>query len=675
MSHLRNISRLLIRVVLTLMSALTLVSCFDEQHPGTYYISSGQSVADFLEEDPAGRFEKFIYVLKKSQVWGELDTYGTFTCFAPINEAFDSYLQNKGLESIEDLSKADCDTIAWNHLIRKVFYMSDQVAGALPHVNLLNRFLTVDYVLVKNDDSIQIAVPTINRDTRIIHKDDSVENGVVQVVDNVIKVSGDFVYDIVKNNPNTSIFAAAMNLVALEDTLKKWHDHSYTIDYDSAYVGIKREGGGSTYTIFYVPERNYGFTMLVEPDSVYRSHGINSLDDLIAYADSVYHKSYKTEYESYGGKYDTAWSDQRNPLRRFVEYHILPFSIPSIYSFNCREDILKAKCRTEYLDAEDYFETSLPHSVIRVSRIMETDGPYNGVYINRRGLGAKGEGELGQPFVRGIKVNKVDDNNEYEGCNGYMHYIDDILTYSDFVREDVLNRRMRVDCCTLSPDFLTSGARQKQTADSYQGVGFKQPKNFVSYNSDNVMWVRSAFVANISYQGDGLDLQGNYDIMLKLPPIPYDGNWELRLSYRGSAGCGVVQNYVGDDPTNLKPCGIPTDLRLSAEANPNIRWKKDDTFKNSDGELDQAAIDAYDKAMRNRGYMKGPDSHYTSDRAELFRDYNLIARRIITTDYFYANRDYYLRMKLVSDNPKAEMNFDYMEWCPKSVYDNNEDKH
>lgn len=674
MSHFRNITRPIVKMMLAVVSALTVVSCFEEQHPGTYYISSGQSVADFLEEDPAGRFNDFIYVLKKSQVWGELDTYGTFTCFAPVNDAFDSYLEDKGLQSIEDLTKAQCDTIAWNHLIRKVFYMSDLTAGALPHVNLLNRFLTVDYVLEKNDEGIQIAIPTINRDTRIIHKDDSVENGVVQVVDNIIRVSGDFVYDIVRNDSNTQIFAAALTLVALEDTLKKWHDETYTIDYDSAYVGIKCQGGGSDYTVFYLPEHNYGFTMLIEPDEVYRSYGINNLQDLIEFANDVYHQSYRAEYDAYGDKYDTVWSDQRNPLRRFVEYHILPFSIPSIYSFNCREDILKAKCRTELLDAEDYFETSLPHSLIRVSRIMET-GKYNGVYINRRGVGPDGEGEFGLPFVRGVKVYGVNDGADYEGCNGYMHYIDDILVYSKDVRENVLNRRMRVDCCTLSPDFLTSGARQKQTSNNYEGVGFKQPANFHSYNTDNAMWVRSAFVANISYQGDGLDLQGNYDIMLKLPPIPYDGNWELRLSYRGSAGCGVVQNYVGDDPVSLKPCGIPTDLRLSAEANPNIRWKKDDTFKGSDGVIDEAAIDAYDKAMRNRGYMKGPDSHYTSDRAELFRDYNLIARRIITTDYFYADRDYYLRMKLVSDNLKAEMNFDYMEWCPKSVYDLNEDKH
>ena len=184
------------------------------------------------------------------------------------------------------------------------------------------------------------------------------------------------------------------------------------------------------------------------------------------------------------------------------------------------------------------------------------------------------------------------------------------------------------------------------------------------------MWVRSAFVANISYQGDGLDLCGNYDIMLKLPPVPFDGTWELRLSYRGSAGCGVVQNYVGDDPTRLTPCGIPTDLRLSAADNPNIRWRPDEDFNG-----DSVAIDAYDKAMRNRGYMKGPDSHWTSDKAERFRDYSLIARRIITTDYFKSNTDYYLRMRLVLDNPEAEMNFDYMEWCPKSIFAIKEDKH
>ena len=129
---------------------LGVVSCSDlwsEQHPGTYYTSTGQTVADHLEQDESGRFSEFLRVLKKAQIYGELDTYGKYTCFAPTNNAFAEYLADKGIPSIDSLSKADCDTIAWNHLIRgNSFFMSDVTSGSLPGVNLLNRFLVVGYI-------------------------------------------------------------------------------------------------------------------------------------------------------------------------------------------------------------------------------------------------------------------------------------------------------------------------------------------------------------------------------------------------------------------------------------------------------------------------------------------------------------------------------------------------
>ena len=671
-----SLSKFVKKALLTVFVAAMTVSCWDEVHPGTYYIFSGQTVVDFLEQDTAQRFTSFIQVLKKARVYGELVTYGRYTCFAPTNAAFERYLESRNISSLDSLTFEDCDTIVRTHLINNsVLFLTDQVEGGLPSVNELNRFLVLGYVEDTLENGIIKARPTINRESRVIRADDTVQNGVVHVVDNVIRVSGDYIYDIIKYNPRVSLFYSALDLVRLEDSLQKWHDPTYPkISYDSAYVGIERDGGGSTYTIRYIPERNYGFTVFAEPDEVFAAHGINSLQDLIDYANDVYHKAYSDDYEIYGNMYDTIWHDQRNPLRRFMEYHILPFSVPSIINFNAREDIIKAKVETDYLDAEDYYEAFLPHSLMRFSRVLGS-GPYSGVYINRRGVGDSGKGELGRPFYRGIKVSEVEAETMNEGCNGYMFYIDDILEYSDFIRNDILDRRLRIDCCTLSPDFLTSGARQKKTDSNYEGVGFLQPTNFHSITHDYCMWVRSAFVANISYQGDGVDLCGRYDIRLKLPPVPHDGTWELRLSYRGSDGCGVVQNYVGDNPERLIPCGIPTDLRLSAAANPNIRWVPDKDFNG-----DSVAIDMYDKAMHNRGYLKGPDSHYTGDKntdGQQMRNYDggLIARRIITTDYFKADQTYYLRMKLVLDNPNAEMNFDYIEWCPKSIFGYREDKH
>ncbi len=364
-------------------------------------------------------------------------------------------------------------------------------------------------------------------------------------------------------------------------------------------------------------------------------------------------------------------------MNRFISYHILPFQVATDQNFNMRNDLIDARCVLKLLDPEDYFETYLPHSLIRFSTVYSNGEDEKGVYINRRSLGSSRNGELGLPYVRGIRVYNSDEmkhvNNE--ACNGYFHFIDGVLTYDNDVRTDVLSRRMRIDCSTLSPDFMTSGARQSKPSGSVdEAKGFKDPLNFKSFNPDYMMWVRCAVSNNWSFEGDAVDIVGNFDVMVKLPPVPTDGTYELRLSYRGLENCGVVQNYVGDDPTKLNPCGIPTDLTIGADTNPNIGWVSDDDLLSEGG---QEAVEALDKAMHNRGYMKGPDSHKIdpNDGGEPFRQKSIMARRVVTTDYFYANKDYYLRMKLVSNKLNAELNFDFMEWCPKSIYDNEEDKH
>lgn len=659
---------------IVMASALLLGSCFREDAPTHYYTFTGKTIADYLSDDPEN-FSDFITVLKRSEIWGELDTYGEFTCFAPTNDAFKAYLKAKERKSadegspriyntVDDLSREDCDTLGWTHLIRATLFMSDQVEGSLPSVNMNNRFLTLSFDSVLSEDGSRYRLRhCINKNSHIIELDDTVQNGVMQIVDSVITVSGDYIYDMIKNDPKLSIFASALQLVGLEDSLKYWKDETYHISDDSVEEGIWGDGGGSQYHVYYWGERRVNFTVLAETDDVLAKYGITSIDSLISYSKRIYGASYPED----AGTYDEEdYHDRRHPLNRFISYHILPFAVPSSANFNCRPDIIQSRCILEFIDPEDYFETYMPHSIIRVSSVKSGDN--YGVYVNRRGIGTSDVEFEDKPNVRGVKVLSATEMNdvENEGCNGYYHYIDDILTYDVNTRYDVLNRRIRIDCCTLSPDFMTSGARQI----AQKNTGFKQPLNFHSYTDDYIMWVRQAVTGNWSYQGDGLDLQGNFDLYLKLPPVPFDGTWELRLSYRGFENCGVVQNYVGDSPYTLQPCGIPTDLRLAANTNPNIGWVSDDELMEEGGE---EAVKALDKAMHNRGYMKGPDSH--TNGSDAFRTLSTMARRIITTQYFYSGKDYYLRMKLVSDNPKAEMNFDYMEWCPKSVYDYNEDKH
>jgi hypothetical protein len=77
--------------------------------------------------------------------------------------------------------------------------------------------------------------------------------------------------------------------------------------------------------------------------------------------------------------------------------------------------------------------------------------------------------------------------------------------------------------------------------------------------------------------------------------------------------------------------------------------------------------------MKNRGWLKGSIAQRTDD-GDLHRDVRSMGRMILTTDYMKSNMDYYLRIKQILDNNKAQFLFDFIELVPKSVYDGHEDK-
>ena len=43
-------------------------------------------------------------------------------------------------------------------------------------------------------------------------------------------------------------------------------------------------------------------------------------------------------------------------------------------------------------------------------------------------------------------------------------------------------------------------------------------------------------------------------------------------------------------------------------------------------------------------------------------------RKILTTENMSPEKDYYIRIKLVVDNPQAELPINYFEIVPKSIY-------
>ena len=670
---------------LSLFLVLTMFAisgCWDEQHPGTYYTFFGKTIASDLEDNPD--FSEFVKVLKKAGLWGELSTYGEHTCFAPNNESIKRFLEERSVKDgtlytrVEDLPDEVCDTLAWTHLLNITCYVGEMVEGPFPKVNLNDRYLNLTFDSVAKEgaeNGVYELRRRINHNSVIIARDDTCENGVVHLIDNCIDFTGDYVYDLVDNDNQTYLFSEALKLTGYHKLLNTYYDDNYSVGSDSVDKGIDLTSAGNQYKVYYWEKKKTMFTLLVEPDTLYKSHGINNvIPDMFDYAKNIYN-----EYNDVDSIMED-YTNPLNPLNRFIAYHILPF-YTNINIINGRKDIIQIY-NAQKTDPEDYFETVAPRSLMRISTDYK-NGKIGSVYINRRDNEGNGTLDFEGKKERGIRIIPVGEMKvaKQTSMNGIYYYIDDILQYDKKVREDILDRRMRIDCTTLSPDFITSGGRQLDPNGKDKiGTGFKDPQNFVSLISDYTLSVRAPAKSSYAYEGDGIDIEGNFDMYVKLPPIPHDGTWQIRLSIRCNNLCGIVQNYLaGVAPghelvmTDWKPLGIPVDLKASQlNDTRDIGWFDDDDYKSNDV-YDEVAIEALDKSMKNRGWMKGPVSQQTVN-GDPHRDINTMGRLILATDYLYSNKVYYLRIKQLLDNSKAEFLFDYIEIVPKTVYDFGEDR-
>lgn len=633
-----------------------LVSCSDDDSdaPLNFYSSVRLTAAGFIEADDA-QFSEFKTILERSNYLSMLKTYGHYTVFAPTNEAIKQFLQENGLSSLDALTAEQCDTIARTHIVQDKAYFTTDMGGELAPVNMNDDYILMDSKSdADNDNALLIYV---NTNSRIIQKDDSVTNGVVHVIDHVIKASNEFLSTFMEDNPNLTIFSEALRITGMADSLAKYDDLTYTVNPDSAWggkgfkvpYGTANDGTASKQcNTWYPQKRLFKFTAFVETDSVYRAHNINNLDDLKAYAKQVYDESYPED----AGKYDDDFTDRRNPLNRFVSYHLINRMGPRDYWVHCKGDIYTQKFLFNIYDPEDYYETMAPHTLIRFC-----SNPGEEIYINRVGLKNKAE-------VRGVRVLKNDEGDGYnQSCkNGRYIYIDDILVYSREVRWNVLNRRIRIDGSCLSPDFMNGHARMEHMGKEEMMIGFKNGflADFKMHNASTFIGCGNEQTGWRHYQGSGVCITGEkFDASVKLPPVPHDGTYEVRLGYSLGDDRGIAQVYLNNDP-----CGIPISFR---NFDSNIGWEAD-----TDDEEENQAID---KAMRNRGFMKAMDSYGST--SEPFRTYNNDVRRILTKQYLRADQDYWLRFRQILEGSTLYMSIDYIELCPKDVYDSpeGEDRH
>jgi len=588
------------RIFYILAVALSiLASCREEIDESNRYTFTGETVADYML-NRSEKYSHMITLLKRANLFGLLATYGQYTLFLPDNEGVEKYIQEQdsiyraskngkkekwtGITSpyFEDLSDSMANVIARNHLVEGYYRTSTFEDGALPHWNFYDRYLGISYEGTSKGYHIKV-----NNSAAIVNGDNSVENGVVHIVDKIVEETNNFLPEQIGEYKFFTLFNAALEATCFCDSLQLFIDDNF-IPLDESIVA--KEG---------TPQKKYyKYTGFIEPDEVFYENGIYTLKELKAFAE----KWYGTEDRNNP-------CSPRNALYKFVAYHFVEREL----TYNKVIPLTVGKYSIDdYMvpghDCYDYFETMLGPLMKVTKPLSSSDGKY--VYINRPKDGRLYNFEMYNHLnVRIIEPTEfLQMNEEYSNFtpyakNGVIQPIDKILIYNeDEMAGNILNERLRFDFTTLLPELSCNNIRHIKN--------FCVPYYFFKNIKNNTNTGSNGFLIHMIGSGGTMfdelrPEEYSFDVSFRLPPVP-QRVYEIRINVSrifddddGYGGNALVQPYIDG-----KACSLPIDARLSVR-NPDIGWKPDEYTFDNGYELD--------KQMRNRGWMKGPDSFITWD--------------------------------------------------------------
>ncbi len=133
-------------------------------------------------EQEADRFSSFHEMLIKSGTLSFLNAYGTYTCFAPTNEAIANYLESQGKNSLDDFHTEELKDLVRYHMIIDTLNSTRFTDGKLPTPNMYGQYLTAVTFYDAGEAGVRI---NKYAETKVL--DIRVANGIVHSMKTVIE--------------------------------------------------------------------------------------------------------------------------------------------------------------------------------------------------------------------------------------------------------------------------------------------------------------------------------------------------------------------------------------------------------------------------------------------------------------------------------------------------------
>ena len=647
----------------TLFIGLALASCQDKVDESDLYTFTGSTAYSYLTKHDS--LSDFAYLMSRvklsskssSTVAQLLSARGNYTVFAPTNDAIQHYLDSVNLTTGYDITQTSdsvAQFIVMNSIIdngsSSAYKTSDFNGTTLDKTNMYDRYITISYDTLTGG---QLAI-RISNFSKIIKADIEVENGIVHEVNHILDLSYNVLPTLLDNTPNMRIFAHLLKITGWADSMQKYRDLKYEDTRPN-----------------YGPERRYyGYTAFVEPDSIYETQwGVPApvlVNNVVTNWDDIVSKIEEEAAKTYTDATSSNVTSMENALNQFVAYHLLPERIT--YSKLVIHDVEMgygwATPNILSIDCFDYYETMGNHRrLIKLTDGVQTEGKRINRYCtyNFKDYSEK------MVYRKGILISEDNGTYKSNSLNGFYFPISEILLYDQDVPNKVLDERIRFN--------IPSVPREMMTMDYRAGGGVSRfPPNYLTgvWFSDETEFGYGR--NSMDYRADCFTLRGQYDMIIKLPPVPREGTYEVRWAVPmcQNDNRGMCQLYFGKNKNNLPPMGLPLDQRLWL-TDPVIGWHQDTD--------DPILNEEYDKILRNHGYIKPPmHDGVDNDGAPVVENLrNQTAwpqhdrlRRIVWTGTMKPSDVYYVRIKNALDNTSTLTLVDYMEFCPKHVFSGTE---
>lgn len=701
--------------VLLLGAPFCLSSCKEDIDDSAFAIKTEKTMMDYISDDPNLSEIKALFAQVKlgnsanaSTLESVLSARGNYTVFAPNNDAVHAYVQQlTGSTDINSLSDEQKQRIALNCIIDNGTTSAYETADFPVGGNTFSTSNLSDRRLACTQDSVDQAY-VINGDAKCVETNIEVSNGYLHVVDHVISPSTNSVAELVQSAPNTRIMGKLLALTSWADSLsvKTAEEEEYETAHANDAGTTKLFTGIGNFN--YMDKRSIGYTAFVETDEAFANDwqvpapvvdadgNITNWDEI----QSVIVDRCKANFsltDDTGKSADlTDFTNTANVVNRFVAYHLLYGGISmdefvhhhNEYGFdyvNLQTPVLK----NFNVNVWDYYQTMGPnHGLLKVTQLgkqgVEQDYPF---YLNR--VSTYNDGIKGDYQETGIKVDNapganglnllIHATNEENGVsydnnalNGFYYPIDHVMVYNDVTRDALASERIRIDMTTMLPEILSNDLRGSKVAyfpnTYFSGITNASSGTQIFYLQDGKAPGSSGGWKD--FQGDEFLITGRYDFVLKLPPVPKAGTYEIRMGASLNTLRGMFQAYFGEHPDRTSPIGLPIDQRESVSMIPGSPWVED-------GSYSEATIRENDRNLRNQGYMKAPNYFCTDGSAgkTTVRNDNPTTpalRRILTTEYLEPGKEYYLRFKSAIDAENTQFMLDYFEFVPTSIANGNE---